>query len=192
MPDNRELKLQKECLRAEIRAGRQERTDASWDLGLTALTQQAAVVACYAPLPPEPDIWNFIDYLLERGVQVLLPVLKAEPAWANYTTRAQMRRSSAGILVPCGSALPNTALASAQAIAMPGLAGTLSGIRLGTGGGWYDRVLLHADPNAARILVLYDDEIYDDLPCEDWDEPVDWIVTEKQVYRTSARFPPAA
>jgi 5-formyltetrahydrofolate cyclo-ligase len=65
-------------------------------------------------------------------------------------------------------------------VIMPGLAATPRGTRLGRGGGWYDRALAHAKPDAGRWLLLYDAEIVDTLPVEDHDQPVTDLVTERR------------
>ena len=60
---------------------------------------------------------------------------------------------------------------------VPGLLGTPSGRRLGRGGGWYDRALVHASPEARVWLLLNDDEVVDEVPSEPHDLPVTALVT---------------
>jgi 5-formyltetrahydrofolate cyclo-ligase len=141
------------------------------------------VIACYAPVHPEPNIWDLIDSAHSRGVKVLLPVLRGEPDWAEYSGPARLLPSAGGIMAPAGPSLGSPALGRAGAIVLPGLAGTPTGQRLGTGGGWYDRALLHADPKAIRILALHDGEIVPELPTQSWDQLVDWIVTPSRSLR---------
>ena len=54
---------------------------------------------------------------------------------------------------------------------------TPGGYRLGTGGGWYDRALTHADPDAVRGTLVGDPEVVDAVPREPWVLPVDLVVT---------------
>ena len=51
------------------------------------------------------------------------------------------------------------------------------GIRLGRGGGYYDRALVHARPDAVLVTVVFDDERVDRLPREVHDRPVTAVVT---------------
>jgi 5-formyltetrahydrofolate cyclo-ligase len=64
------------------------------------------------------------------------------------------------------------------------LAATPSGDRLGTGGGWYDRALRYAAPDALIGVLLRDREVLDVLPVEPFDRAVDLIVTESRTIRT--------
>ena len=61
-----------------------------------------------------------------------------------------------------------------------------TGHRLGTGGGWYDRALLHADADARVATLVNDAELVADVPREPWDLPVDVIVTPTRTVSTGA------
>jgi 5-formyltetrahydrofolate cyclo-ligase len=140
----------------------------------------ATVVAAYAARPGEPQTQHLIDALLAAEVPVLLPMLGSQPDWGWYAGVESLLPGPRGILQPAGTALGARALTQAEFIWLPGLAGTPDGRRLGTGGGWYDRALTHASPDATRGLLLFDDEVLDDVPTDPWDEPVDLLVTERR------------
>lgn len=65
-------------------------------------------------------------------------------------------------------------------ILLPGRAYTLSGDRLGRGGGWYDRVLSLCRETVIKIGVCYEFQILENLPIEDHDQRVDYLVTEER------------
>jgi 5-formyltetrahydrofolate cyclo-ligase len=170
--------------RAVLRAARARRVpDSSAELARAvrclAACAGAAVVAAYAARPDEPQTAHLIDALLAAEVPVLLPVLGSEPDWGWYTGAEHLVPGPRGIPQP-GAALGAGALSQADFIWLPGLAGTPDGRRLGTGGGWYDRALAHAGPDAVKGLLLFDDEVLDDLPTDPWDRPVDLLVTERR------------
>ena len=67
-----------------------------------------------------------------------------------------------------------------ELIVVPALAYDRKGHRLGSGGGYYDR--LFASPfmrGAKRLGLSYAFQIYDELPVEPWDIPMHGICTEE-------------
>ncbi len=137
------------------------------------------VVAAYLSVDPEPSSLGVVAWLADRGVRVMLPVLTdlREPDWADFAGMDRLRLRRRGIAEPTTPPLGADALAVAGMIICPGLAATPTGHRLGTGSGWYDRALTHADDGAVVCLLLNDDEVMDTLPVQPWDRPVDVVVT---------------
>lgn len=172
-------------LRRELRARRAARpADPAGDTARTiralAACAGAGVVAAYASVPGEPSTTELIEELRLAEVPVLLPVLHREPGWAWYTGPEGLVPGPLGIPQPRGADLGPDALGRADWIWLPGLAGTPDGRRLGTGGGWYDRALASADPRAILGLLLFDDEVLPDVPTDDWDHPVQLLLTERR------------
>ena len=142
------------------------------------------VVACYVSAEPEPGTMDLLEELAESGLDVLLPDLTdaravRQPRWCWWSGEP-MTSGYAGIPTPVAPPQPPAVLGRADLIILPGLAGTTAGVRLGQGGGWYDRALAHARADAPRWLLLNDSEIVDDLPADDWDQPVTDLVTEQR------------
>ena len=50
-------------------------------------------------------------------------------------------------------------------------------IRLGRGGGWYDRALAAATPGTPVWVLLNTDEVLPAIPVHPWDRPVDALLT---------------
>lgn len=63
-------------------------------------------------------------------------------------------------------------------IIIPGLAFTVGGKRCGQGGGWYDRFLPQARPDAVMIGVCFAPQIVADLPTDQHDVVLHAIVTD--------------
>jgi 5-formyltetrahydrofolate cyclo-ligase len=59
----------------------------------------------------------------------------------------------------------------------PALAVSLTGVRLGRGGGSYDRALARVPAEVATAAVVFDDEVLDELPTDPWDVRVGWALT---------------
>ncbi len=64
---------------------------------------------------------------------------------------------------------------------MPALAVDKSGIRLGYGGGFYDRFLAYNNNIKFKTACCYSWEVMNKLPCEPHDQAVETIATEKNV-----------
>ena len=135
-------------------------------------------LAAFVPDPSEPGSGRLPAAYVELGARVLLPVIPSEGRvldWAVYT--GELERGRFGLSHPVGPRLGPTAIQEADAVVVPALAVDRFGIRLGRGGGYYDRALVHARPDAVLVTVVFDDERVDELPREVHDRPVRAVVT---------------
>ncbi|MBT2383245.1 5-formyltetrahydrofolate cyclo-ligase [Streptomyces sp. ISL-11] len=160
-------------------------------LALPELTE-AGTVAAYVSVGREPATRALLDALLEHGVRVLLPVLLPDNDldWGVYRGADHLVRASRGLLEPDGERLGPSAVTSADAVLLPGLAVDARGMRMGRGGGSYDRVLARLDRagvSPARVVLLYDNEVVAAVPSEPHDHPVQVAVTPGGVRRFSPR-----
>lgn len=149
---------------------------------------QARTVAAYVSVGTEPGTRALLDTLRARGIRVLLPVLLPDNDldWALYRGAAHLAPARRGLLEPDGERLGPEAVTQADAVLLPGLAVDGRGMRLGRGGGSYDRVLSRLDRAGAapaRIVLLYDDEVVAQVPEEPHDHPVDAVITPGGVRR---------
>ncbi|WP_265522617.1 5-formyltetrahydrofolate cyclo-ligase [Oerskovia flava] len=183
----------KELLRKAIRTARQARSERRRVEAANALAdvvetipevQAAGCVATYASRPTEPGMGVLLERLSARGVSVLLPVLGAglQRDWALYTGPEDLRVRAPGRPPEPGSpTLGPDALAGADIVIAPALAVDTRAVRLGQGGGWYDRALEHARPGVKVVAVVFPEEVYDaderPLPLETHDRTVDAVAT---------------
>ena len=66
-------------------------------------------------------------------------------------------------------------------IIVPGVAFTLQGYRLGRGGGYYDRFLSQLKKNTVTVALAFEMQILAQIPYNQNDFPVDYIITEQRV-----------
>ena len=146
----------------------------------------ANTVAAYWPLGTEPDTRPLLEALLSRGARLLLPVLREDRDldWAQYAGPAtELRPGGAGTSRPTGALLGLDAVLDAEVVIVPALAVTRQGVRIGRGGGSYDRVLTRIaeapTPRPWTCALLYEHEL-GTLPSstvEAHDRPVDAACT---------------
>ncbi|WP_406269112.1 5-formyltetrahydrofolate cyclo-ligase [Streptomyces sp. NBC_00191] len=153
---------------------------------------EAHTVAAYVSVGREPGTRTLLDALRARGVRVLLPILRADNDldWGVYEGADHLVRAGRGLLEPDGERLGVDAVLDADAVLLPGLAVDARGMRLGRGGGSYDRVLARlsaagADP--ALVVLLYAKEVVVRVPEEPHDHPVHAVVTPEAVIRFKDR-----
>lgn len=185
----------KERLRRSIRDARNARSPRRREEAAAAFAHvverepvlaAARCVSVYAARPSEPGTSVLLERLAARGVRVLLPVLGTglQRDWAEYAGPDDLRERAPGRPPePGGPTLGAHAIADAEVIVAPALAVDTEGTRLGQGGGWYDRALVEARPDAPVVVLVYPEELYDaatrPLPREPHDRRVDAVATTK-------------
>ncbi|MGQ4487684.1 5-formyltetrahydrofolate cyclo-ligase [Streptomyces sp. SAS_281] len=190
----------KAVLRRDLLAARRLLTDRDVERAATVLAAHALglpelsgarTVAAYVSVGREPGTRALLDALRARGVRVLLPVLLADNDldWAAYEGAEGLAKAGRGLLEPTGERLGPDAVLEADAVLLPGLAVDARGMRLGRGGGSYDRVLARltaAGAVPALIVLLYANEVTARVPAEPHDFPVNAVVTPQGPRRFSA------
>ena len=128
-------------------------------------------VAAYVPVGAEPGGGDLPVVLASTG-RLLLPVLlpDGDLDWAAYD--GSLTAGPRGLLEPPGPRLGGDAVRDATLVVVPALAVDRSGMRLGRGGGSYDRVLARLPTDALTVALLNDGELLDAVPAEAHDRPV--------------------
>lgn len=165
------------ALSAEVRAAAATRIQEFLVAVLAETTPRT--VAGYVPFGSEPggaDLPTAIAAGLPAGGRLLLPVLRDDRAldWAVYEpgSRTDWR-------APAGPRLGLAAIGQADLVVAPALAVDRRGVRLGRGGGSYDRALALVSPAALVVALLYDGELLglQELPAEPHDRHVSAAIT---------------
>ena len=134
-----------------------------------------ADVAAYVSIGNEPGTGHLLDRLEEAGKRVILPVLlpDGDLDWAPYRGEGTLVPARRGLLEPVSERLGPDAVATADVVLVPGLAVGPDGLRLGRGGGSYDRALARVPAGTFTCVLLYDDEVgLDGVPAEPHDRRV--------------------
>jgi len=170
--------LRRRLLAARARLGPDQRAAAARALRDAVLelpqAQMAGTIAAYYSLASEPDTHGLIYALWKRGSYVLLPLLRpdADLDWASYEGPDSLRPGPRGLAEPAEPSRGMDAVARADLVLVPALAVDRGGVRLGRGGGSYDRALARVGPGIPTIALLYDGELLDKVPADDHDQRV--------------------
>ncbi|MEU1934306.1 5-formyltetrahydrofolate cyclo-ligase [Streptomyces coeruleorubidus] len=193
-PDKRSLRRDLLAVRNRLTADDLRETSAALAGRALELPElaRAGTVAAYVSVGSEPGTRALLDALRARGVRVLLPVLLPDNDldWGVYEGEGSLARVQHGgrmaLFEPAGERLGPDAVTAADAVLLPGLAVDTRGMRLGRGGGSYDRVLARlerAGAHPALVVLLYDSEVVAHVPEEPHDRPVHAVVTPSGVRR---------
>jgi 5-formyltetrahydrofolate cyclo-ligase len=136
-------------------------------------------IAGYAPIGGEPGGPALPEVLSGGGVPVLLPVLRddLDLDWAPYHGPQSLHPGPRGLREPDTPRLGVSAIAGVDLVVVPALAVDVTGVRLGRGGGSYDRALARVPESTLVVALLYDGELVDRLPADPHDRPVRAVVT---------------
>lgn len=138
-------------------------------------------ISLYWPIKAEPDLRPLMRALDAEGIAVCLPVAVklGEPLrFRPWRKGCQMERGFWDIPVPATTeeVEPHTLIAP-----IVGYDG--EGYRLGYGGGFFDRTLASLPKRPVVIGVTYEMARLETIYPQDWDIPMDYVVTERGVYR---------
>jgi 5-formyltetrahydrofolate cyclo-ligase len=136
--------------------------------------QMAGTVAAYYSIGAEPDTHGLVYALWKRGSYVLLPRLRPDMDldWASYEGPDSLRAGPRGLTEPTEPSRGVAAVSRADLVIVPALAVDRQGVRLGRGGGSYDRALARVGPQVPTIALLYDAELLDEVPAAAHDQRV--------------------
>lgn len=149
--------------------------------------EAAGTVCCYLAMRGEVETGAVIDACLRAGKRVLVP------AWDPRRCEYGLARLDASVRVAAGRAgvpepvAPEWVWAGPDLFVVPGVAFDACGVRLGRGGGHYDRLLSSPCAAAAfRAGLAFQCQIVDRVPAGARDVPMDAVVTEAGIYRRQA------
>ena len=154
---------------------------------------KAAILVGFMPMESEPALLPVLRDWLGRGRRLLLPTYHRQAksyglAEVKSLDDSALVSGKYGILEPreeIPRQLPPYTFPAPAIWLVPGLAFTRSGLRLGRGGGYYDRLL--DGSNGVRIAVCFDCQLAADLPATRQDATMDYILTESCITQCTTR-----
>lgn len=145
--------------------------------------RRAATVAAYVSVGREPGTAPLLDGLVRAGKRVVLPVLLPDNDldWAVYAGPDSLVPGPRGTLEPAAPPLGPDSLGTADVVVVPALAVSAAGMRLGRGGGSYDRALGRVPVGTFTCALLHPGEFPVEVPADPHDRPVVAVATPRGI-----------
>lgn len=143
--------------------------------------KSANTVCTFISAFKEPDTTEIIMRLWSEGKKVIVPITdpKTNTLMLSYLKSFfDVKKSTFNVPEPVVIYSANES--DIDAVLVPGLAFDKSGGRMGFGKGYYDRLLENS--TATKIALCYEFQLFDKIPTEAHDVPMDIIVTEEKIY----------
>ena len=139
--------------------------------------KKAKVIALYNSLSDEVDTRYLISESLKEKVVLLPSVLGDNMEFIAINGDTKYIKSSFKILEPIGEIY----YGNIDLIIVPGVSFDKELNRLGFGMGYYDKYLQNKD--IYKIGLCFSEQIVDILPHDEFDIPMDMVITPNKVYK---------
>ena len=159
----RSLKIQKEVLASDEYTG-------------------SRTVMTYVPLPSEVDTRYLIGKAMEQGKRIAVPYVgygDQRIIACEFTAFEDLEKGPFGIEQPREGQLKVIPLKEIGLIVVPAIAYDEQNMRLGRGGGFYDRFLASGELSASSTIgIAFSFQIVEHIPSAPHDRPVNRVVTD--------------
>lgn len=150
--------------------------------------KEAGIIFVYSAMEQEIPTQGIIHTALNDGKKVALPKIRtgvkagAEMDFVFINKDTEYKSGVYGILEPVsGEFISVNNVNDNIEMLIPGLCFDIKGRRIGYGGGYYDRYLTKYPKDKFHITALaYEYQIFESLPFDKNDKPVNLIVTENR------------
>lgn len=132
-------------------------------------------ILLYHSLPDELSTHEFINKWHSRK-HFFLPRVNGLNLEILPYDQSRLHLGAFNIEEPDGANL--TDISEIEVVIVPAMAYDLHGNRVGRGKGYYDRLL--ADTKATKIGMAYDFQIFDEIDTDQFDIPVDIVITDRR------------
>lgn len=174
--------------RAKITNRQEKSAQIARNLFDTEAYKNASMIFAYMSYRSEADTMPVIEHALAEQKCVAVPrvvLLDGEQGsgkmvFCRIMSLNDCVKGAYGILEPredCPTVQPD----ETSLILVPGCAFTRGGLRMGYGGGYYDRYL-QIYPKAVTVGYAFEEQLFDAIPSEAHDRRLDFVLTQKECY----------
>lgn len=148
--------------------------------------EKAGKVHCYMSFLSEVRTQEIISALLISGKKVYVPIVAGDTLLhTEVNTKTQYTPDTFGIPTPLNTEIYTSEqlhFSEQDCMIIPMVCFDIKGSRLGYGKGYYDKFL--SKTNGKKIGLAFECQYYDPLPTENFDIPMEIIITERRMIET--------
>ena len=142
----------------------------------------AETVMTYVSMPEEVDTIKFIQAALKQGKRITVPYIETgskEIIASELTVIESLEKGPFGIYQPKVEHLKTISVKDVDLIVVPALAYDGNNMRLGRGGGYYDRFLALAQQYKCKTVgIAFNFQILKVVPTDSHDKSVNKLITD--------------
>jgi len=147
--------------------------------------KNAETICLYIAITGEARLDAMIEECWQQGKRVLVPAYRKESDDYGFKSVKEDTKMIQGLWdVPEPDVSEWSTVGSGDiCIAVPGVAFDNSGVRVGHGKGYYDRLLAFTKKrtNCTKVGIGFDFQRFSTLPCEEWDIGMDIVLSESHI-----------
>ncbi len=137
----------------------------------------AETLALYSPINNEVNTEYLFVLAKNFGKRVVYPRVSGELlAFSEVSTLKDLQKGAFGVAEPAAGEVVDPA--ELDLMVVPGLGFDMHGHRIGYGRGFYDRYLCARAGRMTTVGLCFELQLCDELPVEDHDQRLDFLVTE--------------
>lgn len=148
----------------------------------TTYYKNSNTIMCFVNFGSELDTKIILQRALLDGKKVAVPIAIHETKELTpsiITSLDELEPGYFNILTPKEEFIRPIEPSEIDLVLVPGVAFDHHGYRVGYGGGFYDRFLPKLRNDTKKIAIGFSLQILDKVPREEFDKPVDMIISEK-------------
>lgn len=156
----------------------------------TSSYKNSTTIMCFISFSDEVNTHELIKNAIKHGKTIVVPITVSKTKELKVSELLDFSELEIGyynILTPKAEFIrfvdPNTI----DLVLVPGVAFARNGYRVGYGGGYYDRFLSKLDSQVKKIGLGFYLQVVDTVPVENFDIPIDAIITEKEIIYCSKK-----
>ena len=150
----------------------------------TAYYNNSNNILIFYPFRSEIDVTIIIRQALENKKNIILPRIHDQELKLFYVEnlKKQLERGAYGIMEPIIGLCRPAKISDIDLVVVPGISFDKNLNRLGYGGGYYDKLLLHIPEGVKKIALCFDIQVVDSIPVSEHDIKVDILITDTKIY----------